>query len=320
MGVRIIMSETTNKLISLSEAAKLVKDGSTIYLMGRTGRANHPMAFAYELARQRVKDLTIIAVNNGLSIDLLCGAGCVKRVETSCVGLEEFGLASNFRRAVETGEVEVAEYPEDLVIPRFYATAHGLPFYPVRGIFGTDILKHNEDIKEGISPIDGKPYSALPPAKPDWVVMHAPIGDTRGNVVFFIGAGYSPVGELEATRCTRNNIITVERIVPHDQISRYIPTQFRRSYLPTIPEFRTRVIVEAPFGSHPSSLTGVTKADTEFIGMYAKAARARLKGNPEPWKNFLDKYVYGCGAHTDYLELVGAEVLAKLRDVGGDLI
>jgi len=287
MGGRIIVSEPTNKLMSLSEAAKLVEDGSTICLVGRTGRANHPMAFAYELVRRKVKDLTIIAVNNGLSVDLLCGAGCVKRVETSCVGLEEFGLASNFRRAVEMGEIEVAEYTEDLVTPRLSATARGLPFYPVRGLFGSDILKYNEDIKEGISPIDGKPYSALPPAKPDWVVMHAPIGDTRGNVLFFIGAGYSPVEELEATRCTRNNIITVEQIVPHDQISRYIPTQFKRSYLPTIPEFRTRVIIEAPFGSHPSSLTGVTEADNEFIVTYANAGRARLKGDPEPWKNFL---------------------------------
>ena len=314
------MSEPANKLMSLAKAAKLVKDGSTIYLVGRTGRANHPMAFAYELARQKVKDLTIIAVNNGLSVDLLCGAGCVRRVETSCVGLEEFGLASNFRRGVERGEVEVMEYPEDLVTPRLTATAQGMPFYPVRGMFGTDILKYNEDIKEGISPIDGKPFSALPPAKPDWVVMHAPIGDIRGNVVFFLGAGYSPSGELVATRTTRNNIITVERIVPHDQISRYIPTQFTRSYLPTIPEFRTKVIVEAPFGSHPSSLTGVTEVDSEFIKMYAKAGRARLNGDPKPWNDFLDKYVYGCKTHMEYLELVGAEGLAKLRDVGGDLI
>ena len=67
-------------------------------------------------------------------------------------------------------------------------------------------------------------------------------------------------------------------------------------------------------------MTGVAEADTEFIEMYAKAARARLKGNPEPWKNFLDKYVYGCETHADYLKLVGADVLAKLRDVGGALL
>ena len=314
------MSEPTSKLTSLSAAAKLVEDGSTIYLVGRTDRANHPMAFAYELVRRRAKNLTIIAVNNGLSVDLLCGAGCVRRVETSCVGLEDFGLASNFRRAVERGEVEVREYPEDLLPTRIYATAHGMPFYPVRGLFGTDILKNNEDIKEGISPIDGKPYSALPPAKVDWVVVHAPIGDTRGNVVFFLGEGYSAAGELEATRSTKNNIVTVERIVPHDQIASYIPTQFKRSYLPTIPEFRTRAIVEAPFGAHPSSLTGVTVADNEFIGMHAKAGRARLKGDPEPWGKFLDRYVYGCRTHSDYLELIGAETLARLRDVGGALI
>ena len=315
-----MVSDPNNKLLSLSEAARLVEDGSTICLAGRTGRANHPMAFAYELARQRVKNLTIIAVNNGLSIDLLCGAGCVSRVESSCVGLEEFGLASNFRLGVENGEIEVREYPEDLITPRFYAASHGMPFYPVQGLFGTDILKYNDDIIEGNSPIDGKPFSALPPAKPDWVVMHAPIGDTSGNVVFFLGSGYSSLGELEATRTTRNNIITVEKIVPHDQISKYIPTQFQRGYLPTIPEFRTRAIVEAPYGTHPSSSTGVTEADNDFITMYAAAGRARLKGDPGPWNAFMDKYVYGCETHHDYLNLLGADVLASVRDVGGALI
>ncbi|HJO83504.1 MAG: CoA-transferase [SAR202 cluster bacterium] len=315
-----MVSDPNNKSISLAEAARLVEDGSTICLAGRTGRANHPMAFAYELARQKVKNLTVIAVNNGLSIDLLCGAGCVSRVESSCVGLEEFGLASNFRLGVESGEIEVREYPEDLITPRFYAASHGMPFYPVQGLFGTDILRVNEDIVEGSSPISGKPFSALPPAKPDWVVMHAAVGDTRGNAVFFLGSGYSSLGELEATRTTRNNIITVERIVPHEQISKYIPTQFQRSYLPTIPEFRTRAIVEAPYGTHPSSSTGVTEADNEFIGMYAKAGRARLKGDPGAWNDFTDKYVYGCETHEDYLNLVGVGTLASLRDVGGALV
>ncbi|HAL49231.1 MAG TPA: hypothetical protein DCP37_15895, partial [Dehalococcoidia bacterium] len=74
------------------------------------------------------------------------------------------------------------------------------------------------------------------------------------------------------------------------------------------------------YGTHPSSSTGVTEADNDFITMYAAAGRARLKGDPGPWNAFMDKYVYGCETHHDYLNLLGADVLASVRDVGGALI
>ena len=42
---------------------------------------------------------------NGNDVDLLAGAGCLRRVESSYVGLEKYGLAPNFRRRVERGEL-----------------------------------------------------------------------------------------------------------------------------------------------------------------------------------------------------------------------
>ncbi len=44
----------------------------------------HPMAFVRELARRRVRNLTVVSMVCGMDVDLLCAAGCIK---TAVVGL-----------------------------------------------------------------------------------------------------------------------------------------------------------------------------------------------------------------------------------------
>lgn len=101
------MPELKEKVCSLAEAASLIKDGARIAFGGFSVH-NHPMAFVYELIRKGIKDLTVVGHVNGNEVDILVGAGCVQKIETSYVGLEEFGLAANFRKAVGREEVEVA--------------------------------------------------------------------------------------------------------------------------------------------------------------------------------------------------------------------
>ena len=92
------MPQMKEKLCTLSEAAAMVPDGARIAL-GGFAMHNHPMAFVHALIRRGARDLTSVGHVNSVELDMLVGAGCVKRVETSYVGLEEFGLASAFRRA-----------------------------------------------------------------------------------------------------------------------------------------------------------------------------------------------------------------------------
>jgi hypothetical protein len=79
----------TSKIASLAEAIALVRNGDTVALGGHTLR-RHPMAAAAEIIRQRKRDLHVLGWNSGIEFDLLVGAGCVKVVETSYVGISGF--------------------------------------------------------------------------------------------------------------------------------------------------------------------------------------------------------------------------------------
>ena len=145
----MLESKFKEKLCSLSEAANLIKDGARIHFGGMSVN-NHPMAFIYELIRKGIKDLTIVGHVSSMDADILVGAGCVKRMEISYVGMEEFGLAPNFRRAVEHGEIELVEYSESVCFKRFKRSAAGEPLFFTYEMIGTDLPKYNPEIKGDI--------------------------------------------------------------------------------------------------------------------------------------------------------------------------
>ena len=64
-----------------------------------------PLAMARELIRAKKKDLTLVHVVGGIAADWMIASGCVKKVVFIIVNLDEFGMANNFRRAVEAGKL-----------------------------------------------------------------------------------------------------------------------------------------------------------------------------------------------------------------------
>jgi len=130
-----------SKVVSLKEAAKFVENGM---MLGMGGCNSHmgPSAFARELIRRGIKDLTIVPTNNtGYQTDILLGAGCVKTIYVSYVGLDYIGPAPNYRRLAETGQLDIIEFDE-----------MGL----LRGV-------------------------VVPPIRPDLAVIHVPKCDAYGN-------------------------------------------------------------------------------------------------------------------------------------------
>jgi glutaconate CoA-transferase subunit A len=94
----------------LAAAAALVKDGDLVALAGHTKAA--PMALIRELIRHGRKNLGLVTVpTGGLNVDLAVGAGLADRIHFAQVVLEEYGMAPNFRRAVEQGTLACREYP-----------------------------------------------------------------------------------------------------------------------------------------------------------------------------------------------------------------
>ena len=113
--------------------------------------------------------------------------------------------------------------------------------------------------------------------------------------------------DLTASRSCKNVIVTVEELVSREYV-------IQQSHRNVIPRFRTTAIVEAPYGAHPSSCMPLYDNDREHVRMYAQMAR-----DPNEFRKYLDKYVYGVESHMDYLELVGLGSLIRLRNVGGIL-
>lgn len=94
----------------LAGAAALIKDGDLVALGGHTSQA--PMALIREVIRQGRENLGLVAVpTGGLNVDLLVGAGAVSRLHFAQVVLGEYGMAPNFRRAVEQSVIDCWEYP-----------------------------------------------------------------------------------------------------------------------------------------------------------------------------------------------------------------
>ena len=120
--------------------ARFVHDGCQLALGGFTINRN-PMALVYEIARRGVKDLHLVVHSNGQALDVLVGAGCVRRIEIAYGGNGRFApTCVRFRKAVERGEVQVEDYTNNHMSLRFLAGALNVPFIPSTSGLGTDVL------------------------------------------------------------------------------------------------------------------------------------------------------------------------------------
>ncbi len=294
------MPERTDKLCSMSEAAALVKDGARV-AFGGFAIYQHPMAFVRELVRQGRRDLTVVGVVNGQDADLLAGAGALKRIESSYVGLEKYGLARNFRRKVEAGELEMVDYPELLAWDRFRASQDNMTFWPASFLGGTDLLTHNPEIKEFPCPLTGRRLWAVPPADPEVVVVHAVAADRYGNVLYPTRRLLPQSQDIQFTRACDTVIVTAERIVDTEEIRRH-------AHLTEVPAFRTTCVVEAPWGAHPCPVLGVSGPDDAHMAEYIGSSHS-----DEGFRAYLEAYVFGVPDQRAYLERVGLERLMALQ-------
>lgn len=97
------------RFVSLSEAASAIPSGSKVAVGG--AMVMSPMAFVRELIRQGKSDLDLVVIPiGGINVDMLVGAGAVRSVEFPQISMGEFGMAPNFRRAVETGRIKPREH------------------------------------------------------------------------------------------------------------------------------------------------------------------------------------------------------------------
>ena len=297
-------AEVHDKLLPLDEAVRaFIPDGTRLRGCGIGMRK--PMALAYELMRQRKRGLTYLLSGWTEDADLLIGSGCVERLEGSYLGLEAFGLAYCYRRAMEKGipqRIAIEEYSNFGMTCRFMAAALGLPFMPIRSNLGSDLLNVESFLHPKAHVMDdpfgsGAKVALLPACHADVSVIHAQRCDTDGNTQVWGQTGDDLWGTLAGKRI----LVTVEEIVPNATI-RKDPNRT------LVPGFRVDGIVPVPFGAHPYQVQGYYDVDAAFRRDYAERS-VTLEG----WQMWADEWVYGLDGHAAYLRKLGDPRLAKLR-------
>ena len=166
------------------------------------------MAATCALVRRQIKRLTLVAVPTAsLQADLLVGAGCVVAIEAAGLGLGEHGPAPRVSAAILNGEVLIKDTTCPAVYARLQAAEKGIPFMPLRGLIGSDLLRYRPDWRVIDNPFSEQdPIVLLPALSADVALFHAPLADRLGNV--WIGCERELILMAHAARQT---VVTVEK-------------------------------------------------------------------------------------------------------------
>jgi glutaconate CoA-transferase, subunit A len=239
-----------------------------------------PMAAVRALIRRRVRNLHLLAVPiSGLAADMLIGAGCVGTLEAAAVSLGEAGPAPRFSDAVESGVLRMRDSTCPAIHTALQAAEKGVPFMPLAGLIGSDLVSHRDDWKVVDDPLGrgGGPIVLLPAIRPDVVMFHSPRADKHGNV--WVGRRRELMTMAHAAKST---LVTVEKIEDRDFLADDVTAAG------TLASLYVTAVAKAVDGAKPLGLSGCYERDLAHIRRYAKEA-----ATAEGFKRYLEREVLG---------------------------
>lgn len=289
----------TEKVMTLSQAASLVKDGDHI-AVGGCMFTRTPLALVMEILRQGQQGLT-------LSKNLMCYEGewfmAAERAEaiiTSWLGIGlPWGISRILRENAENGKAKV-KY-EDLshmaLGLRFRAGAMGIPFLPTLTMLGSDLMSVAE-VETMTCPFTGETLCLVPALFPDVALVHVHRADPFGNCQV---DGY-PFMDSDIAAASTRVLVTAEEIVSEDVIRRH-PERT------VIPGFMVDALVEVPYGSFPHECHGLYRADYSHFDEYVSGIREE---GTDAIRDYLDRYVFGVETHSQYMALFDEDKVSEL--------
>ncbi len=263
--------------ISLEAMAASVPDGAKLALPPDNSLPS--VALARALVRRDAKGLRLLGVPvSGFATDLLIGAGCVAEVETSAVSLGEAGFAPRFTAALKEGRIKVRDATCPAIHTMLQAAEKGVPFMPLRGLIGSDILANRPDWSVVDNPFadGGDPIVLLPALMPDVAAIHGVMADAEGNV--WVGRRRELATLAHASRRV---LATVERMVPGNMLEdeRLAPGCINATYI--------EGIAVAERGAHPVALLDQYGFDAAHVAEYARLAKTEAG-----FREYLDRFVF----------------------------
>ncbi len=250
--------------LSPDDLAARVPDGALIALPPDNSLGS--VALTLALIRRRARGLRLFCVPvGGFLADLLIGAGCVAEIETSAVSLGESGTAPRFTAALAAGTLVVRDATCPAIHTALQAAEKGVPFMPLRGVLGSDVLAHRPDWRVINNPFAAEPDPILliPAVRPDFALFHAVLADAAGNV--WVGRRRELATMAHAAR---DSLVSVERRVAGNMLEdeRLAPGVISGAYVTGI--------ASAARGAAPLALLDEYPAETTVLRDYARAARS----------------------------------------------
>jgi glutaconate CoA-transferase subunit A len=235
------------------------------------------MAVVRALIRRGARNLRLLGVPiSGLASDMLIGAGCVAEIESSAVSLGEYGPAPRFTMAAKTGRVTVRDATCPAIHTALQAAEKGVPFMPLRGVLGSDLLGQRPDWKVADNPFgDDDPILLVPAIRPDIALFHARWADRDGNV--WIGRRRELATIAHAAKQT---FVTVEEIRDDSLVADELLAAG------TVASVYVSAVAPAEKGAWPLGVAGLYDPDLAHLAGYAWAARSDAG-----FADYLDRFV-----------------------------
>jgi glutaconate CoA-transferase subunit A len=236
------------------------------------------MAVVRALVRRKARDLKLIGVPVlGLCADILIGAGCVREVETSAVTLGEAGLAPRFTEAAQKRSLKILDATCPMIHTGLQATEKGVPFMPLRGVLGSDLVKEHPDWKTIDNPYrSGDPILLAKAIQPDVALFHARWADEAGNV--WVGRRRELATIAHASKSC---FVTYEELKPGDMLADEIlaPGCIGSVYV--------TAVAPSARGAWPLGVPGLYGIDDAHVQVYARMAKTA-----DGFRKYLDEFVW----------------------------
>jgi glutaconate CoA-transferase, subunit A len=299
------MTHPTDKLMSLAQAAELVRDGDVV-VAGGCCYSRTPWAMLLELLRAQRRDLTLARNLMCYESELFLATGAATKLISSWVGIGlRWGIPKVFREYVERDPSLYEEWSHLSFGLRLLAGSMGVGFLPTASLLGSDLLERLPATPIEC-PFTGEQLVAVPALVPDVALIHVQTADADGNAQIE-GPAYM---DVEYARAAKTVILTAEEIVPHEAIVRHADRT-------AIPGFVVDAVIEVPFGSYPHECHGRYEADFDHFDAYSGQVNADGVAGVHA---YLDQCVAEPGSFSAFLDRVGASALLEQRRRARELV
>ncbi|MBB6122966.1 CoA transferase subunit A [Sphingobium subterraneum] len=282
---------------------RFVPDGQELMIGGFA--FSDPTALAHELIRQNRRELYVMKTSGGVLVDMLVGAGLIRRL-LSCHVWNSVGPvpAHCFRRSLEGkggAPFEIEELSYGAFTMGLLAGACDLPFAPTTPLLGTGHFETRtflpDKLGQVMNPFGSEPVSVVAPIKPELGVFHVHRVDALGNAQMF-----GPTGEMRyAMAACKRLIVIAEELVDTEVIR-------ARPEATVVPSFMVEAIVVEPWAAHPTDSYGYYLRDLPHNELYGSLSRT-----PEGFAQYVDEWITQTGNHSGFLAKLGEAELDRLR-------